>query len=209
MYIVGLSRGLEAVALAIDEALFPHMRIAFVPTAGGTYEDPYFVEDSRKRLRLLGLTLVELDFAVATLDEASQILDDVDGVFVAGGNSFYLLKSMKTTGADSLLRDLVLAGLPYFGESAGAVVLYNSIEIAREIDDPEDVPGFTDYTALGLLGFFVLPHVDREKYRELFDSFYEAHRATHEIVRIRDDQAVITRDGQSYEIVDSRIADIT
>ncbi len=203
MYIMGLSKGLGAVKLAIDEGILPNRRLAFVPTAAHTAKNPYWVEESRVQLTTLGLDLFELDIHQLTREESLQILDDVDGIYFAGGNTFFLLQELL---AKDLVADLVgrvRSGFPYFGESAGAVLLCESIEPAIPLDDPSDAPKLTQYAGLGLTDFFILPHVDREKYRDLMAQFVVDNQASLQIVQIGDAQAVITRDGSSYEIVDS------
>jgi dipeptidase E len=208
MYIMGLSKGVGAVGLAIGEGLLPHRTLGFVPTAGETYANPYFVDESRRRIHIAGVKTVDLDVTRSSEEVLSEQLDSVDGIFVAGGNSFFLLQQLRAKDLLDKIVEKVRNGFPYFGESAGAVLLINSIEPAKPIDDPQDVPGLTDYTAMGLVDFFVLPHADREKYKPLFDDFRRENRGKLRIVEIRDDQAVLTRDGTSYEIIDSPIASL-
>ena len=200
-----LSKGLNAVREAIDVGLLPNKTLAFIPTAGDTYEDPYFVRESRVRLEALGLTLVELDAAHEPAQQLADKLDRADGVFIAGGNSFYLLEQLRRTELDKRIREKVKNSFPYFGESAGAVILVHSIEMVGPIDDPDKAPGLTDYTALGLIDFFPLPHVNQEKYQNVFEQFMRDNEARMHIVRYRDDQAIFTKDGKNYELLDSNI----
>lgn len=204
-----LSKGLSAVKQAIDKGVLPNKLLGFVPTAGDTYENPYFVEESRTRLRSLGIKLVELDLASETSEELKQKLESVDGVYVAGGNTFFLLYHLQQKQLYKLIIERVKAGLPYFGESAGAVLLATSIEPAKPIDDPGDAPQLKSYEGLGLINFFPLPHVDKEKYKSVFDQFMNDNQDSLTIVRYRDDQAVLTRDGSNYEILPSSITEIS
>ena len=87
MYIMCLSKGLSAVQQAIDEGVLPNKRLGFIPTAGDTYENPYFVQESRQRLAEHNLQLTELDVAHETTTALRAKLDSVDGLYVAGGNS--------------------------------------------------------------------------------------------------------------------------
>jgi dipeptidase E len=208
MYIMGLSKGLSAVQCSIDEGVLPHKKLGFVPTAGETYASPYFVEESRIRLRALNLNLEEIDITHATREELIQKLEDVDGIYVAGGNAFFLLQQLQMKNLVQYLRERVQKGLPYFGESAGAVLLSGSIEPAKPIDDPLDAPSLKGYAGLDLIDFFILPHVDREKYRDVFEEFLRGNSDKLNIVQIRDGQAVITRDGDSYEVIASSIIKI-
>jgi dipeptidase E len=203
-----LSKGLDAVGTAIEGGLLPNKRVGFIPTAGETYTDPYFVEESRVRLRELGLQLVEVDVTKQSKNELAKTLKSVDGIYVAGGNSFHLLQQLQKKGLIDLIRELVQQGKPYFGESAGAVILYATIEPIKPIDDPEDAPGISSYEALDLIDFIPLPHIDREKYKDVFAEFLNTSKDKYKIVPFRDDKAVVTRNGQDFEIVQSEIASI-
>ena len=203
-----LSKGLAAVQQSVKEGVLPNMRLGFIGTAGETYPNSYFVEESRIRLRSLGLSLVELDITNESRERLIAIMKGVDGIYVAGGNSFFLLQQLQKKQLDTYLTDRVREGLPYFGESAGAVLLSESLEPAKPLDDPHDAPDIAGYRGLGLVDFFTLPHVDREKYHAVFEKFIADNEKQIKIVQIRDDQALITRNGSDYEILPSPILDI-
>lgn len=205
MYIMCLSKGLEAVRVPIKDGVLPNKTLGFIPNAGDTYENPYFVEESRKRLNGLGVNLIELNLAKNSRDEILKNLELVDGLYVAGGNTFYLLHLLNKNSLLELISEKVKNGLPYFGESAGAVLLTKSIEPAKTIDDPEDAPELKSFNGLGLLEFFPLPHVGKEKYKAVFDKFISDNESAIKIVQYTDEQAIITGDGVGYEILPSPI----
>lgn len=200
-----LSKGTSAVQSALNEGILPNKTLGFIPTAGEPYENPYFVEESRQRLTKRGMTLVDLDITSESAAELSHKLDTVDGIYVAGGNTFYLLYQLLQKNLASVITQKVKTGLPYFGESAGAVLLAKSIEPAKPIDDPDDAPNLKTYEGLSLIDFFPLPHVGKEKYKLLFDKLIEANKDTIEIVQYTDEQAILTRDGRTYKILPSEV----
>lgn len=51
---------------------------------------------------------------------AERLLREAEGIFVGGGETFVLLRELYATGQLALLRERVLAGVPYAGSSAGA-----------------------------------------------------------------------------------------
>lgn len=53
---------------------------------------------------------------------ARDFLRGADGIFVGGGETFVLLAELHRTGQLALMRERVLAGVPYAGTSAGANV---------------------------------------------------------------------------------------
>ncbi len=208
MYIMCLSKGLEAVKAPLKDGALPNRTLGFIPNAGDTYENPYFVEESLQRLKGLGITLVEIDLASDDRQILLSKLDQVDGLYVAGGNTFYLLHLLYKNKLMGLIRTKVKEGMPYFGESAGAVLLAKSIEPVKTIDDPDDAPELESFEGLGLLEFFPLPHVGKEKYKAVFDKFIAENKDSINIVQYTDEQAIITNDGVKYEIVTSGIVAI-
>lgn len=52
--------------------------------------------------------------------EARAALRATDGIFVAGGQTFHLLRELHRTGQLEVLRERIDAGVPYLGSSAGA-----------------------------------------------------------------------------------------
>lgn len=120
----------------------------------------------RGNLDLLGVSY-ELD-TWQGLDhhEPSELTpDEVDLLFVGGGNTFRLLDIVQRNGFIEPVRRFWQAGGDYYGGSAGAVLACETIEIADGHDPNE--PGLEDLTALGLLsGAAILPHFTDQQVAE-------------------------------------------
>lgn len=175
------------------------LSIAFIGTAGNVYDDAHFVDADRRRLRHLGHNLIETDVSAMSTSECEAALDRADAIFVAGGNTFYLLQELRVDDKFSVLRRAVLNGKPYIGASAGAVILTSDVEYVRSIDDPEKAPMLTTTKGLGVVDFAPLPHFGNPKYLSAYFEILERHAGL-DIVLLRDDQAVETRDGASYTV---------
>ena len=208
MYIMCFSKGLSALQMALDDGVLPNKTLGFIPTAGDTYKNPYFVDESRKRLKVHNIKLVELDVTKDSKESLHSKLDSVDGLYIAGGNTFFLLYQLIQKDIYKLLIKKVQMGLPYFGESAGAVLLAKSIEPAKAIDNPEDAPLLESYNGLNLINFFPLPYADRDKYKLPFTKLIKEYKEKIDIIQFTDVQAIITKDGSSYEILASAIETI-
>lgn len=75
-------------------------------------------------------------------------------MFVGGGNSFRLLRSVERGGLLPAIRDRARAGMPYLGVSAGANLACPSVRTTNDM--PIVQP--TSLAALGLIPFQLNPH---------------------------------------------------
>lgn len=190
-----LSLGLGAVV----DVLPSGSRIAFVPTAGDPYDDPYFVTDDRERLKKLGFEIVDVDFAAIDATRLRELLDQVDAVFVAGGNTFYLLEAIQQSHLADAIKEAVDAGLLYIGASAGAVVAGPTVEPVQAIDDASKAPLLDGWQGLGLVPFVVLPHYGKEKYLALYDRISDEFGNALDLRRLRDTEAIYVVSGNASE----------
>lgn len=79
---------------------------------------------------------------------------DAQAVFVGGGNSFRLLRTLTTLGVLEPLRQAAQAGVPYLAASAGANLACPAIRTTNDMPIVE--PG--SLAALGLIPFQLNPH---------------------------------------------------
>lgn len=179
------------------------LRFVFVPTAAGPdAETKPWVQADRRQLEDLGCELTTLDLATAGANEVEHALRDLDGVFLAGGNSYLLLWHTRHSGFAELAVPRVLSGeLLYAGTSAGAMVAGPDLGPAASLDNRRAVPELVSSVALGLVPFTVLPHDDDPEACAHHDRIVAAHPAA-EFIRLTDDRAVVVR-GEDVEVVDS------
>lgn len=90
----------------------------------------------------------------ADAEGARELLRKADGIVVGGGETFALLAELYRTGQLELIRERVLAGVPYMGSSAGANVA--GLHIGTTNDFPvTDIP---TRDALGIFPAVINPH---------------------------------------------------
>ena len=173
--------------------------IAFITTASNLY-DWKPVED-RNKLVELGFTLKDIDIAGKTKEELYQEIKDIDMIFVAGGNVFYLLQEARKSGFDEILNELITKGVPYVWSSAGSLLVGPSIELALDIDNQHDAQELTSYDGLGIVDFVILPHYDDERFRPLIDAnLARFSTIQYQTIKLTDQQAVLVN-GDDIEVL--------
>jgi dipeptidase E len=167
------------------------MRVVYWPFA----VEPSDYDDGlrwvRREAARVARVTVELWRDLGERDESD--LEGVDLVWVGGGNTYALLDHVRRTDWVERIRAHVLAGGPYYGGSAGAVLAGADIDIAR-FADPNDV-GLADTTGLGLLGrALVRPHwTDSDATRA--GARLWTWRSGAPVLGIPDDGGLVVRDG--------------
>jgi dipeptidase E len=116
-------------------------RVAFVPFA--FHDHDAYTAKVRERLGRMDLDVVSIND-----------LDRADAVFVGGGNTFRLLKTLYDRDLLIPIRDRVRAGLPYLGSSAGTVITAPTMKTTNDMPIVQP-PSFD---ALGLVTFQINAH---------------------------------------------------
>jgi dipeptidase E len=176
--------------------------VAFVPTGGDPYDDASFIDRDRRLLLESGYNVTDLDLKGQTPSTLEAALLDVDLLFVAGGNTFYLLHWAMESGLDRVLPAALDRGLLYVGASAGAIIVGPDVEPVIELDDPQAAPELSSYRGLGIVDVVVLPHFGDEKYLATYEGIIDRFRDTYTVIPLRNDEAVII-DGETHRVVPS------
>lgn len=173
-----------------------------------------WLERQTSKLVGLGFGVVELDlrtFFGATA-KLRQALQDVDLVWINGGNAFILRRAMKQSGFDVVISEAVARDeIVYAGFSAAAVIAYSSLEGLELTDNPHEVPGGYDpeivWEGLGFVPFAIAVHyksdhpesasVDREI------AFYEESGIPYRT--LRDGEALVVH-GKDERVVGSHVS---
>ncbi len=120
-------------------------RIAFAPFALADRDG--YTERVRERFARMGIDVVQL--------KSARDLDAVDALFVGGGNTFRLLKTMYDLSLLDPVRLRVRSGaLTYIGSSAGTNIASPTIKTTNDMPIVEP-PSFD---SLGLVAFQINPH---------------------------------------------------
>jgi dipeptidase E len=123
-------------------------RVLFVPFA--LYDRDAYAASARERFAKMGYELTSVHDAVDPL----PALAETDAVFVGGGNTFRLLKSLYDRELLEPIRRRVAEGMPYAGSSAGSNIAGPTIKTTNDMPIVQP-PSFD---ALGLVSFQLNPH---------------------------------------------------
>lgn len=133
--------------------------VGFVPTAASVaHADCLWVHDDEVILKEMGFKLRIIHLEEKTSKDLEKDFEGVDIIFVAGGNTFYLLQEARKSGFCDLVWRLVKQGVIYAGASAGAVLAGPTVEPVKYLDSIKEAPELEDYTGLGLVEYVVIPH---------------------------------------------------
>lgn len=188
-----LSASFEEVA-SLLEGLEPNLKgktVTFIPTASRVDRYVAHIASGKKALEQLGMTVDILDIAEASAGETAEKLRKNDFIYVAGGNTFYLLQEMKKSGADQFIIEEVNGGKLYMGESAGAMVTSRNVEYVKAMDPIRKAPELTDLDALGLVDFCTVPHYLNAPFEKAAQSMVDDYTGKLELITISNSQAIL------------------
>lgn len=197
LYSGGFGRENKALALEVDALLRKRRNpvVTFVPTCSEDM-DPDFRDCKRQ---LAGVKIRKfhcLPIDQPLTEEQEKTLFSSDGIFLGGGNTFYLLKSLRDRRLLDKFKAFVMRGGLLMGLSAGSIVLTPTVSTASvpslEADD-NDV-GLTNFKALGLVPFEFSPHYEggRKADSELLEHSRNIRRP---IYACADGEGIVVRDG--------------
>ena len=132
----------------IRDLLGQSARVLFVPYA--LFDRHAYAETARKRFETLGFRLESIHRA----PDKRAAVESADALFIGGGNTFRLLKSLYDNDLLEPIRRRVEAGMPYIGSSAGTVVACPTIRTTNDMPILEP----PSLAALGLVWFQVNCH---------------------------------------------------
>ena len=176
------------------------LRIAHVINAskGKGVTDLSYLDRVREVFKQNNCYFEDLDLDGKNEEDLREILNNFNAVFVNGGSTFYLLKSIRESGFDKVIKELLPKGFIYIGASAGSYVACPSIEMSLwKHQDKYDHYGLTDLSGMNLIPFLITAHYIPEFHDLLKDKISYAHY----LVRILNDQQAITVNDDQIKLV--------
>jgi dipeptidase E len=123
-------------------------RVLFVPYA--LFDRDTYAATAQKRFQKIGYDLT----SIHTATNPAQAVKDTEAIFIGGGNTFRLLKTLYDFDLLGPIRERVADGMRYIGSSAGSNVAAPTIKTTNDMPIVQP-PSFD---ALGLVSFQINPH---------------------------------------------------
>ncbi|WP_333662172.1 dipeptidase PepE [Chishuiella changwenlii] len=130
--------------LKTDELLF----IPFARPSGISHDD--YTQNVVNALAPFGIKVSGLH----TYNDPKEAVRNAKAIFIGGGNTFLLLKTLYELGLVDVIREVVANGVPYMGSSAGSNM--TGLTIGTTNDMPIVYP--PSFNALQFLPFNINPH---------------------------------------------------
>lgn len=113
---------------------------------------------ARRKIKAKEINLLKLN-----QKQLSKELRKYDVLWFAGGNTYCLRWAMKKSGCDKVLKQVLKEGIVYAGDSAGAVIVGQTLKYYDLADGPKVAPR-TIYQGLKFIDFCILPHWGSKEY---------------------------------------------
>ena len=185
----------KGVKLLFDD--ISKIKLAYITTASKGSDNKTYIKRHKDAMDKIGINYEEIDIDGKSEDELREMLKDKNAVYVEGGNTFYLLKAVRESGFDKVIKELMENGVPYIGSSAGSYIVCPTIEMATWKPKQKDRFGVEDFTALNLVPFLVTAHYVPEMEEVLREKISSAKYPT----RILQDGQGILVEGDSYKFM--------
>ena len=167
--------------------------MAHIITASKGVTNLEYLERNRAFFKKEGFKCEELDLDGKSESELRDILSKKELLYVEGGNTYYLMKAIRESGFEKVIKELLPKSLIYVGGSAGSYVCCPTIEMATWKHQDRNRFGVSDFTAMSLVPFLLSVHYKSE-YRDLLKE--KIIHAKYPVKILTDDQALLVKDGE-------------
>jgi len=146
------------------------IKIAWITTAskGGVLSQEY-LKLHKEQMENIGYSFARIDIEARNEEQLKDIAQENDMIFIEGGNVFYLLRAIRQTGFDKILKKFIDEGKLYVGASAGAYIMCPTIEMGSWKHPERPRYELTDLTSLNYVPFLIFAHYLPE-HKELIEN---------------------------------------
>lgn len=172
----------------------PHqIKLAHIIDAAKPIKNISYMHKDKQKMLAAGFQVEDVSIAGKTESELREILKDKDLIYVQGGQPFYLLKQVKRSGFEKVVKEMLGKGVIYIGVSASTYLACPTIETSFWKRKKRSTFGLTDFSALNLVSFLTFVHYKPE-YASLLKP--QLKKAKYPVKILTDDQALYVEDGK-------------
>jgi len=137
--------------------------VAFINTAYKYQleDNPEYVNEDLLIMKEVGFNVEEIDIEGKNSGQLMNMFQNKDIIFVAGGNAFHLLKIIRQTGFEKVIKKMLRRGKVYIGASAGSIVAGKTIDTAGWIGD-KNTSKLISLKGMNLVPFNIFVHYTPE-----------------------------------------------
>lgn len=188
------------------------LKVAFIPTASDLYKYRPWIDIDREALTKAGFSVFDVGlqahldadgYPVVGRDKQQEELRaeliEADIIFVAGGNTFYLLEQAQKSGFLEVAREMIhTMDKTYIGSSAGSVFMGPDI-MPVEFFDPISETNIKDTTGMHVVDFVILPHFVPGEKDPSFEETIKKYGQSYELLTLANEDFVHV-DEKGYKI---------
>jgi len=174
-------------------------RLTFIPTASKFDGVDFYVKEALDVFKSMGLDIDILDISTSSFDNIKDKLQNNDFIYVCGGNTFFLLKELKRTGADKIIIEQINLGKLYIGESAGSIILSSNIDYIKYMDSNKEV-GLKSFDSLNIVDFYPVPHNRNFPFAESTQKIIQKYQDSIKLLPFNNDEIILVN-GDQYKII--------
>ncbi|QEY26500.1 Type 1 glutamine amidotransferase-like domain-containing protein [Neisseria zalophi] len=180
-----------------DEVAGKH--VLFIPTASIHEHYKEYVASARELWKEMNAQVSEIEISSMPINEVQKAFENADIIYFTGGNTFFLIDQIKKTGVDKFIEKHLKAGKWYVGESAGAIVCAQELSYIKLMDEVPDDFSQKDYSGLGLIDCYVVPHYlcppFKESSQQIVDSYLNLN-----LCPLDNSQAILVENGTTRKL---------
>lgn len=137
--------------------------LTVIPTTPAEYEVAGYIAEYYLELGIEAQSLSKSDYEDA--EHLKQTILSSNAVYLMGGNTYESLAFARSSGLFACLAQLEANGGVIAGESAGSIILSDTIATAGlpTSDPDENTLNMLNFEAMGRLAFHISPHFDYDK----------------------------------------------
>jgi len=170
-----------------------NLKIGFINTALQVVKDQEYIkymEEYYESMRSSGIDFRQFDIEGKNEKEILAFFADRNVIQISGGNPFYLLKVIRETKFEPILKSLLIAGISYVGCSSGSYIMCPTIEVGGW-KLSRNRYGLTDFTALGYVPFLIKCHFTDDQKEEILQ---KVKTLKYPLRVLKDDQCFLLED---------------